>query len=129
LTLADLKPESARRNILPFTKAAKKKPKTEPSKSTRALEKLLAECEADPDCHRGVERYAKHLGLPFQTLWDLGCRWKRIEVYPKNPLNLPNEREVGRYPAVIAEPAPSARRGGSPRSRGVAVNSARAGEA
>lgn len=76
------------RDRLPFSKrAAKKKQKPVDEKSSAEIDKTLEKLEADPDCRRGVERFARKLGIPFQVLWDVGCRWKRIEMYPKNPLD------------------------------------------
>lgn len=47
------------------------------------LDEIEKKLQADPGCRRGVERFARQLGIPAESLWAYGCRWKRIDVYPR----------------------------------------------
>lgn len=90
LTWADLASPhtSSRRNGSDYPRLHKPQPirrvPREDSKTPAELQAMLKKLEADPDCVRGVARYAAHLGLSAQVLWDLGARWNRLQVWPKS---------------------------------------------
>lgn len=87
LTFADLRPEGASRDILPFRRpqsSPRRQEKTSAPKTAEDLNALLLRCEIDEDCRRGVARFATQLGVRPHDLWALGCRWKRVQLFPKS---------------------------------------------
>jgi hypothetical protein len=50
--------------------------------------KILADCEKDPFCRRGVDWLGEKLGVWGNDIWHVGCRWQRTRPKVKGHLGM-----------------------------------------